>query len=77
VKWQDMTPDEIANAVGRLTTPVDWDHFFEHSGLTKRKRFWISVRRAKDCIFSRRNGYYGVRLFGWSICVRLFGVDIL
>ena len=37
------------------------------------KKFWISIRRAKDCLFSRRNGYVGKVIFGWSVCIRLFG----
>lgn len=39
-----------------------------------RPYFWISIRRASDCLFSRRTGKVGWRIFGYSICIRLFGV---
>ena len=41
------------------------------------KRFWISIQRAERCLFSRRNGYQGKIIFGYSVCVRLFNIDIL
>jgi hypothetical protein len=31
------------------------------------KIFYFSVKKAKDCLFSRRNGYQGILLFGYSI----------
>jgi hypothetical protein len=31
------------------------------------KLFYFSVKKAKDCLFSRRNGYQGILLFGYSI----------
>lgn len=31
------------------------------------KLFFFSIRKTKDCLFSRRNGYQGVLLFGYSI----------
>jgi hypothetical protein len=30
------------------------------------KYFYFSIRKAKDCLFSRRNGYQGILLFGYS-----------
>lgn len=30
------------------------------------KLFYFSVKKAKDCLFSRRNGYQGILLFGYS-----------
>lgn len=30
------------------------------------KIFYFSVKKAKDCLFSRRNGYQGMLLFGYS-----------
>jgi hypothetical protein len=30
------------------------------------KIFYFSVKKAKDCLFSRRNGYQGILLFGYS-----------
>ena len=29
--------------------------------------FFFSIKKAKDCLFSRRNGYKGILLFGYSI----------
>jgi len=40
-------------------------------------RFWVSMRRKDDCLFSRRNGYTGKLFLGYSVCVRLFGKNIL
>ena len=37
---------------------------------------WVSIRLAKNCLFSRRNGIIGKKIFGLSICVKLFGFDI-
>ena len=37
------------------------------------KKFWFSIKPAKNCLFSRRNGYIGKIIFGWSVCIRLFG----
>ena len=31
------------------------------------KIFYFSIKKAKDCLFSRRNGYQGILLFGYSI----------
>lgn len=42
-----------------------------------RRKFWISIRRAQDCLFSRRNGYTGKIIFGWSVCIRLFSRNLL
>ena len=39
--------------------------------------FWLSVVRCNRCSYSRRNGMYGSMLFGYSVCVRLFNVDVL
>jgi len=30
------------------------------------KHFFFSIKKAKDCLFSRRNGYQGILLFGYS-----------
>lgn len=50
---------------------------FRADGSGNKFKFWLSVRRVENCLFSRRNGYMGVRVFGLSICLRLFGVDLL
>lgn len=39
--------------------------------------FWLSIKKAEDCLFSRRNGYVGKIIFGYSIRLRLFGKDII
>lgn len=41
------------------------------------RKFWISIRKAKDCFFSRRNGYQGKVILGYSCMLRLFGYDLL
>lgn len=41
------------------------------------KKNWISIKKISKCLFSRRNGKMGIRLFGYSICLRLFGKNIL
>jgi hypothetical protein len=35
------------------------------------KIFYFSIKKAKDCLFSRRNGYQGMLLFGYSIFLRI------
>jgi hypothetical protein len=42
-----------------------------------RKKFWISIRKAKSCLYSRRNGYTGKIILGYSVCIRLFNIDIM
>lgn len=41
------------------------------------KRHWFSIKPLRKCLYTRRNGFYGTRVFGFSICLRLFGKDIL
>lgn len=43
----------------------------------KERQFWISIKKAKDCFFSRRNGYVGKIICGYSVVIRLFGHDLL
>jgi len=38
---------------------------------------WLSIRKASDCLFSRRNGIKGKIIFGYSVCLRLFNKDII
>jgi hypothetical protein len=42
-----------------------------------KKRFWLSIKRADDCLFSRRNGHEGMLLWGYSIRLRLFGREVI
>ena len=37
------------------------------------KIFYFSIKKAKDCLFSRRNGYQGILLFGYSLFFILKG----
>ena len=39
------------------------------------KLFFFSIRKAKDCLFSRRNGYQGVLLFGYSIFLSIKHIE--
>lgn len=41
------------------------------------KPFWLSIKQAKKCLFSRRHGRIGKIIWGYSICLRLFGKTIL
>ena len=43
----------------------------------KNKPLWLSIKKAKDCIFSRRLGYQGKIILGYSVRLRLFGVDVI
>lgn len=33
--------------------------------------FLFSIKKLEDCLFSRRNGYQGIRLFGYSIYFKI------
>jgi len=39
--------------------------------------FWLSVKKASECFFSRRNGYSGKVVFGYSIRLRLFKMEVI
>ncbi|MBK5202161.1 MAG: hypothetical protein JJE45_00365 [Prolixibacteraceae bacterium] len=41
------------------------------------RQLWLSIRKAKDCFYSRRNGHVGSVIFGYSVVIRLFGYDLL
>jgi len=40
-------------------------------------RFYVSIRKAEKCLFSRRCGHRGMIVRGYSMRLRLFGKDIL
>jgi len=40
-------------------------------------KFWLSIKPIGDCLYSRRQGHMGKRVFGYSVCLRLFGYDII
>lgn len=42
-----------------------------------RYKFWLSIKKKNNCLFSRRNGYEGKLIFGYSICLRIFNKTIL
>lgn len=44
---------------------------------TGRSKNWLSIEHKSNCLFARRNGNIGKIIFGYSICLRLFGKDIL
>lgn len=56
---------------------LDWviDPYFTKGSY--RRRFWLSIRRAKNCMYGRRNGYLGKIIAGYSVCLRLFNKTIL
>lgn len=35
--------------------------------------FFFSIRKAEDCLFSRRNGYSGILIFGYSVFFKIKG----
>jgi hypothetical protein len=41
-----------------------------------RKYFFFSIKKKDKCLFSRRNGYVGKIIHGYSVCIRIFGFDI-
>ena len=50
--------------------------YIKHTQMRKRW-FWVSIRKAKNCLFSRRNGYVGKVICGYSVCLRLFNINVL
>lgn len=38
---------------------------------------WLSIKDVNKCLFSRRNGYRGKIIFGYSVCFKLFNKNIL
>lgn len=42
-----------------------------------RKSNFISIKHKDGCTFSRRNGYMGKIIFGYSVCIRLFNIDFV
>jgi len=59
-------------------------NFFEGDDMKKVKEseffgkqsFWLSIKKAEKCLFSRRNGFVGKIILGYSICLRLFNYNI-
>ncbi len=43
----------------------------------KKKLFYFSIQKAKTAIFSRRNGYQGKIILGYSIRIRFLGYDLI
>lgn len=66
-----MIVQQGGRGMGKTAAMKEW--LKHHS----RKPFWLSVKPAKDCLFSRRNGYRGRIIAGYSICLRLFNKDII
>ena len=42
----------------------------------RKLKFWLSIKPVSKCYFSRRNGFFGKIIFGYSVCLRLFGKEI-
>jgi len=64
--------DEINELLEKILKKADEDEL-----RALRTKFWLSIRRANKCLFSRRNGYIGKLILGYSVCLRLFNRDIL
>lgn len=45
--------------------------------MSKSRKFYLSIQKLNDCIFSRRYGYRGKIVLGYSIYLRLWGKEIL
>lgn len=43
----------------------------------KEQQNWLSIKKANKCLFSRRNGIKGKLIFGYSVMLRIFGIDII
>ena len=44
--------------------------YYKPSLFTINKRYlYLDIRKLEDCLFSRRNGYQGFILFGYSILI--------
>lgn len=65
---------ELVFTNGRLQ---EGTYYVSEVKLFSNKNFWLSIRLAKDCVFSRRNGIIGKIIFGYSIRLRLFGRDVI
>jgi hypothetical protein len=72
IKGSSTTPFFIHDEVGKMKIPEsgDWIKSVD-------RKNWFSIKKAKNCIFSRRLGYSGKIIFGYSIRFRLFGKDII
>lgn len=84
-EWQELRQEEeysLKLAPGAEKHPMwnvspwtDKDINTSYSYLNK--PFWLSIRKAKNCLFSRRLGIRGKVIFGYSICLRLFDKEII
>lgn len=58
-----------------------YHNIFDDSDLLRMRiykiKFWLSIKKAKNCLFSRRNGHKGKIVFGYSIRLVLFGLNII
>lgn len=57
--------------------PERWGPLMFWSTKSGRYAFFVSIRKASRCLYSRRVGKSGKRILGYSICLRLFNKDIL
>ena len=42
-----------------------------------KKKFWLSIEKIEDCMFSRRNGHTGKIILGYSIRLRMFNYNLI
>lgn len=71
--------EEILPSVTYRIQSNDYEIYPEYTagGDPSRKPFFFSFKPLSHCLVWRRNGQQGVRLFGYSICLRLFNKTIL
>jgi len=43
--------------------------------LSENCKFWLSIKPVSECLFSRRCGCNGIRVFKHSIKIRVFGFE--
>lgn len=73
-RWTELKSRQFAN-MGVSRVPENASRPYRKN--FSKKKFWLSVIPKEDCFFSRRNGYVGRIVFGYSVCLRLFGFDII
>jgi hypothetical protein len=54
-----------------------YDHGFNITWFGNHMKFWFSIAKASKCLFSRRLGYSGKRIFGYSIRLRILSKEII
>ena len=73
-KWKLMEGDSLKPQFIGYMKPSELKskyHLVNHNS-----KFWFSIAPIKNCIFSRRIGKHGFRIFGLSVCIRIFRFNL-